>query len=414
MERVERRAVYYGWTLVVALAVAETVSWGVVYYAFTVFLAPMRQSLGWSNASVAGAFSLGLLLSALVSPVMGRWLDRYGPRLLMTSGSVLAVALLVAWSRVRDLAAFYLIWAGLGVAMGAILYEPAFYVVATWFRRKRGQALIVLTLIAGFASVIFIPLAGWLVHQQGWRDALVTLAVILGIVTIPAHALVLRRRPADIGLSPDGDRSHDATLPGAQDAERSATLGEARRDGSFWLLTGAFFCASLVAAAVFVYLVPYLIARGEAPEVAAGVVGLTGAAALPGRVVLTYLGNGRRNLVATGIFLALLFGLLGLMLAPGVAGVAAFVALFGAGFGSVTPARAALIAERYGPAHYGDINGMVAFMLNLARALAPISVGLVYAAVDAYGTVFWGLVVVTALAALLMALSGWRYNRDRR
>src|SRR5512146_1259089 len=203
-DRIAPRGVYYGWTLVTTLAVAETVSWGALYYAFTVFLGPMRHELGWSSASVAGAFSLGLLLSGLVAPPMGRWLDRHWPRLLMTVGSVAAVALMLAWSRVQDLTAYYLIWAGIGVAMGAVLYEPAFFVVATWFRRYRGQALIALTFIAGFASVIFIPLAGWLVQAQGWRDALVTLAVILAAVTIPAHALVLRRRPEDMGLTLDG------------------------------------------------------------------------------------------------------------------------------------------------------------------------------------------------------------------
>ncbi len=408
------RGVYYGWTLVITLAVAETVSWGVLYYAFTVFLDPMRQTLRWSSASITGAFSLGLLLSGLVAPPMGRWLDQRGPRLLMTAGSLAAVALLLAWSVIHDLVSFYLIWVGLGVTMGAVLYEPAFFVVATWFRRQRGQALIVLTLIAGFASVIFIPLAGWLVQTQGWRSALVTLAVILAVVTVPIHALALRRRPADLGLAPDGELARGVVAVAIQEAEPSATLREAVSDGVFWLLTGAFFCASLTIAVIFVYLVPYLMAHGYPPGVAATVTGLVGAVALPGRVILTHLGNRMpRSWVTVSIFLAQLAGMLALMLAPGLIGVVGFVILFGAGFGAITPARAALVVEYYGPEHYGDINGAVAFMLNLARALAPVSAGVVYGVTGGYAVVFWGLVAVSALAALLMALTGWRYTQSQ-
>jgi MFS family permease len=413
--RIAPRGVYYGWTLVVTLAVAETVSWGALYYAFTVFLDPMRQELGWSSASVAGAFSLGLLLSGLVAPPMGRWLDRHGPRLLMTVGSVAAAALMLAWSRVQDLTAYYLIWAGIGVAMGAVLYEPAFFVVATWFRRYRGQALIVLTFIAGFASVIFVPLAGWLVQTQGWRDALVTLAVILAAVTIPTHALALRRRPEDMGLAPDGEpaRAVEAIAPG--DFERSATLREAVSDSLFWLLTGAFFWTTVTIAAVFVYVAPYLTTLGYSPGAAATVVGLIGVAALPGRVVLTHLGNRLpRSWVTASIFLTQLAGMLALMVIPGVAGVASFVILFGLGFGAITPARAALVADYYGPAHFGGINGTVAFMLNLARAVAPVSAGVLYELSGGYAAVFWALVVVSALATALMWLTGWRYTRSRR
>jgi MFS family permease len=404
--RAPRRGVYYGWVLVAALSVTEITSWGVLYYAFTVFINPMRDTLGWSSASISGAFSLALLLSGIIGLPLGRWLDHHGPRLVMSAGSFVAVALLIAWSRVADLMTFYLIWAGLGIAMGAVLYEPAFFVVTTWFRRKRGQALTLLTFFAGFASVIFVPLAGWLVQLQGWRDALVSLAVIVGVVTIPPHALMLRRGPEDMGLTPDGERQRALDTSDPEDTERSVTLRAAMRSSSFWLLIGAFFCGGVTVTAVFVYLVPYLTASGYPPGAAATIVGMVGIAALPGRAILTHLGNWfPRSLVATGIFLSQMIGLILLLVAPGAAGIAGFIILFGAGFGSVTPARAALVAEYYGPAHYGHINGTVAFILYLARALAPLGAGLIYEATGAYTAIFWGVVGILALAAALMAFS---------
>ncbi|HEY7358783.1 MAG TPA: MFS transporter, partial [Ktedonobacterales bacterium] len=196
-----RAGVYYGWVMLGAVSVTEMTSWGVLYYAFTVFVKPMQAALGWSTTALTGAFSLALLCSAVVALPVARWIDRHGTRWLMTAGSCAAALLVLAWAVVANLALFYLIWVGIGVVMAAVLYDPAFALVAVWFRRQRSRAITILTFIAGFASVIFVPLAAWLVQAQGWRGALVTLAALLALLTIPAHALVLRQRPEDLGLA---------------------------------------------------------------------------------------------------------------------------------------------------------------------------------------------------------------------
>ncbi len=400
----QRSAIYYGWVLVATLAVAETTSWGVLYYAFTVFLDPMHQDLGWSRAEISGAFSLALLLSGLMAVPLGRWLDRRGPRLLMTAGSCAAVALLLAWSAVHTLAAFYLIWAALGIVMAAVLYEPAFWIVSTWFVRRRGQALTVLTLIAGLASVIYVPLAGWLVAAQGWRHALITLAVLVGIGTIPLHALVLRRRPEDVGLAPDGEpplAQPDASRPQPPLSIGGVTLGSAMRASSFWLVTCAFFFGTLATGVVFAYFVPYLTDRGYAPGLAATLTGLIGIAALPGRLVLTPLGDHMpRGRLAAAIFLAQAGALLLLLRVPSTVGVVSFVVLFGAGFGAITPARAGIVADYYGPRHFGSINGSVAMASNMARALAPVGGGIVYELSGGYGLLLGGLALLLAVAVI--------------
>jgi sugar phosphate permease len=99
----------YGWTIVAVLAVTETVSWGVLYYAFAVFLPTMQRELGWSKTELTGAFSLALATSALAAFPVGRWLDRHSPRPLMTLGSLAGALLVLAWSQVHDLLLFYLV-----------------------------------------------------------------------------------------------------------------------------------------------------------------------------------------------------------------------------------------------------------------------------------------------------------------
>jgi MFS family permease len=201
-----RTGPYYGWTIVGTLALTETVSWGILYYAFSAFLVPIQQTFHWSPAAITGAYSLALLLSGIGAPFVGRWIDHRGPRAIMTSGSVAGVALVLAWSQVDTLVGFYLIWAGIGLTMAATLYEPAFAAVTAWFERDRPRAILAVTIAAGFASTIFLPLSAWLADWLGWRHALVALAIVLGLLTIPPHLLLLRRRPEDFGLLPDGAR----------------------------------------------------------------------------------------------------------------------------------------------------------------------------------------------------------------
>jgi MFS family permease len=377
------------WGIVGALSITETVSWGIVYYAFAVFLVPMRDELGFSTAELTGAFSLALLISAVAGIGVGRYLDRHSPRALMTAGSIAATALVLAWSRVNGLAGLYALWAALGVVMAVVLYEPAFTVLAKWFpdAPERRRAMTALTLVAALASFIFLPLSQALVDAHGWRDALVILAIILGAVTIPLHAVVLRRAP----LGSAAHLRHTASSPPA----------EALRSTSFWLLCAAFFLASLTGIAVTVHAIPYLLERGQDPAFAAFAVGLIGVSQIPGRVLYAF----AATLLPRPAAIATVFA----MIAAGIAVIAGVHAgallligfvLLGMGNGMTTLARAATIADHYGAGGYGTIGGVAAAVTTAARALAPVSAAL-YAAASGYSAVLWTLAALAVVAAAL-------------
>ena len=387
--------------MVAGLCVTETVSWGIIYYGFPVFLRPMEAELGFTRVQITGAFSVGLMSSALAALPVGRWIDRHGARSLMTAGSCAATLLVLAWSRVDGLPALYALWFLMGLALAATFYEPAFAAVVGWFpTQHRDRALLTVTLVAALASTIFMPIEAWLLERLGWRPALATLAVVLALVTIPIHALVLRpsphRKARAAAESPD--------LPGM-------SLSAAGRTSVFWTLAGAFFVGNFTTNSVTVHLIPYLTARGYSPALAAAMIGWMGAMQLPARLVFAPLTARLGHVTMTAvIFFAQAAALIQLALASHLPTLAPMVIILGAANGMSTLARATTVAELFGPRHYGSISGAIALGANGARALAPVGAALLQVAIGGYEGVF-GLLAVSLIIAgggVLMTRRGGR------
>src|SRR5438309_4179874 len=225
------------WILVAGLGVTTIVSYGVTQYLFGVLVVPIQHDLGWSRATISGAYSLGLVFSGLLGLVIGRLVDRYAARVLMSAGSLLGALTLLLLSRMTEVSQLYVLWSGcLGLAMALTLYPVTFTVVANWFQRRRGAALATLTVIGGLSSPIYIPFAGYLVARLGCRGALLVLAATALLIALPIHALLVRRRPEDIGLLPDGETPREG-----QDLESIGghRLRAALRRPAFWTLMTA-------------------------------------------------------------------------------------------------------------------------------------------------------------------------------
>jgi MFS family permease len=382
------QAVPYGWVLVAALSVTETISWGIVYYTFPVLLQAMERDLGASRVAVTGALSIALAVSALAGVPAGRWLDRYGPRALMTAGSCLAAGLLLAWSRVHSLGALYAVWGAMGLAMAATLYEPAFAAVVHWFPHRRERALLIVTLVAGLASTIFMPVAARLLEALGWRMTIQVLAAFLAVTTIPIHALVLRSGPA-----------RRPGVTSAEPAPEGVPLRAALATAVFWVLGVAFAAGSFIAVAVSVHGLPYLTERGYSPALAAAAVGWMGAMQLPGRLlfipVVSRFGSGRAT---AGIFLAQGAGLVLLALVGRLPLLIMVIVLLGSANGMATLARATAIADRFGRRYYGSVSGAIAVGANGARALAPVGASMLAVWLGGYGRTFGALAIMAVLA----------------
>jgi MFS family permease len=374
------------------LCVTEIVSWGVLYYAFPVLAPSIAADTGWPMATTTAAFSTGLVVSALVGIWSGRLLDRIGPRPVMTAGSVLAVPAVLGIATAPSLPVFFSGWALAGVAMAATLYPPAFAALTRWWGHRRLRALTALTLLAGLASTIFAPLTATLLGHLGWRHTYLVLAVVLALVTVPAHLLGLRGRWPD--PDPAGDRPDTATDQAPDAIARSRP---------FLLLTAAVVLGAFTAFAVVVNQVPLLLERGVSTSLAAWALGLGGLGQVLGR-----LGYGRlterlsvrsRGMVVLGLSAAAT-ALLAVL--PGPTPLLIAVAMLaGAARGVFTLLQATAISDRWGTVHYGRLNGLLSAPALIATALAPWAGAALAQTLGGYPAVFAVLAGLAALGAVL-------------
>jgi predicted MFS family arabinose efflux permease len=374
------------------LSLAQLISWGTVFYAFTLFMEPMTGELGWSKPELAAAYSLGLVASGLGAVPVGRLIDLGYGRLVMTGGSVLAALLLLVWSQVQIYAVFVALWIGLGFAMSALLYEAGFAVLTRTVGPLSRRAITAMTLVGGLASTVFLPVTHLLIESLGWRPALVILATINLAVCAVIHASVI---PFTRKLWDQPSRP----LAGAPEPSAARRVF---RNGAFW----GFMATAVLNGALFtgfsLHLIPLLVERGFDLRVAVAAFSLIGPAQVAARIVIA-LSERRLSMRAIGLITialpVMVFTLL-FFVQPDSALVAVFAVLYGAANGMMTVVRGVLPSEIFGRADYGTIQGMLAAPTTMARAAGPFLFGVVWSWSGDYGAVN-ALGLALAVAALI-------------
>ena len=370
-----------------AIGVGQLVNWGVLYYAFGVLLVPVEQSLGAPRWLVAGAFSLGLLVSAIAAPAVGRLADRGQGPVVMQAGGLVAAGLLIAWAVAPSIWMTYAVWAGLGLCMAAILYEPVFAIVGRSFHDAddRLRAIATITVMGGLASTAFLPGTTFLVGRLGWQGAAIALAMVIASTTLVVSRLSFR----DLTFSRSELR--DAVFGRVGDRSTAAPAPSLNR------FVAVFALSSIVNSALASNIVAALIERRLTPSRAALIGGLFGVMQLPGRLLMTsksFTPGPFRLLVVS--FALQIVGLLALTADDVQTAMWLGVIVFASGAGLTTLARPYLVLHVYGADGAGEINGAIARGQQLARAAGPVSAAALATAVG-YSYVF------AALAALLVA-----------
>ncbi|MEI7535817.1 MAG: MFS transporter [Comamonadaceae bacterium] len=385
-------------SLVAWLSLAQLISWGSVFYTFSLIMGPIEQELGLSRAQSSLAFSLALLVEGLMAYPVGRWIDGGHERLVMSCGSLLAALCLLLHARITSMAGFYAVWAGLGAAMAAILYSPVFAVVTRRYPNDFRRSIIIMTFLGGLASTVFIPFTAWLIANWGWRQALVCLAGFHLLLCAPLHALALRGAPARRAQRQDDE---DRTEPGLRQLVRSLPF----------LLIGVFVILMMaVTAALPAHMVSLLREGGMSEAWVIAIPASIGAIQVLGRLLLFFFERYFDLHLANRLIPCLLpLGLMALLAVPmsgeGQVWVLLFVLLYGMGNGMLTIVKGTAIAQYVNRDHVATLNGVLGLPLALARAGAPLMVGLLWTPVGGYSQALWLLLVMSLVGVIALMLA---------
>lgn len=386
-----------GW-LVTALGAAQVCSWGSLFYSFPLIAEAMRGDLGWSKPELYGAATLGLVLAGFAAYPVGAAIDRGHGRAVMSLASVAAGLLLIAWSRIEGIFAFYVVVGGIGCLHAATLYEPAFAVIARRVGADRARrGITAVTLWGGFASTVFVPLIQFLVDTHGWRGALVALGAINIFICGGLYFAAI-------------DRTRDRTRPletahgvGAL-AGRQAVAWAARRP-VFWALLVALLAYAAAFSTLTFHLYPLLLERGLTAPGVVTVIAVIGPAQVAGRIAI-WLFAPEAPVRSVGSAIAIMFPLavIGFAWAPPETLVIAIVAaLYGAANGMMTIVRGLAVPEMVSRHAYGAINGALIGPVQFMQAVAPLAAAAIWAATGGYGAVLAAILA----AAIVLTLSFW-------
>jgi sugar phosphate permease len=397
-----RRRIFYGWWMVGAATGLQFLQAGLVTQAFGAYLAVLAEEEGWSKTALSGAAALQQMEVALLGPVLGWLLDRFGPKGFVRAGVVVFGAGLCLLSQVHSLTAFY--GAFIVIALGSSLcgFFPLNVALIHWFERKRARALSAMSLGLAFGGIA-VPLVAQSLTSFGWRSTALASGIFAIAVGLPL-ALVIRNRPEDHGevvdgVVPEASSKEDSSEKQADDATRDFTAREALRTPAFWLLSLGHGFALFVVHAVSVHAITHL-KEGLGYSVAAAslVISLVTICQIGGVALGWAIGDRfKKRLIAAACMLAHALGLLLLTYAVSAPMVIAFAVLHGTAWGLRGPFMQAIRADYFGRSAIGMILGLSFMIIVVGQVGGPLIPGIF---ADVTGDYRAGFTLLALLAGL--------------
>ncbi len=418
MEQAPRRGrIFYGWWIVAVGIIVLMFHAGVAFYAFGRFMPTLIDALGSSTAAISAAVSIYLLVMGLTGPIVGKLTDKYGPKKVIVSGAVVAAAGLMLLSLTSALWQLYVLYFVLGIGFSGAGIAPVSVTIANWFDRRRGLAMGITLAGISVGAIVMAPLANYLIEEIGWHMAYMVLGVLTAVLLIPLALLVLKKRPEDIGLLPDGARAtgDEASSEQVSSSQVKETRGSIEADWSmgramktlpFWLVLVTFFFAGAGVAGVLQHEVNILKDMEVSLATASFALGLTGFIGGGGKIGFGFIADKMSPKYTAIVCIALqLIGVVILMFTHTTAMVWVFVFVFGFAMGGNIAVQPLITGQFFGVRSFGAIFGWVLLGGAIGSALGPVLMGLIY---DASGSYTLGLIIfivayAVAFAALLFA-----------
>lgn len=387
---------------VVWLSWVQLISWGSVFYGFSLFMAPLEHELKMTRAESSLGFSLALLTEGLMAFWVGRRIDQGHERSIMTGGSLLIGLSFIGHSFVTSAIGFYVAWLGLGLGLSATLYPPAFAVLTRRFPNDFRRAIILLTFLGGLASTVFIPLIAWLMDVTDWRTTMRLLGALHLLMCAPLHAWLLK-------TSAPHTRTHQTTHA----ALERTSLRPHIQHPIYWALALFVIVLMTVTTALPAHMVSLLREGGMAAQWVLIIPASMGVLQVMGRVGLFTL---ERQLdvhqINRWVPCLIPLGMLALWLSPNnMTAALVFVVLYGLGNGMLTIVKGTVMAQYINQEHVGSLNGLLGVPMAFARASAPWLMGLLWSDTQGYSQ---GIAVMMGLSWVGIVALWWAQKNALR
>lgn len=396
------KKVFYGWWVAAGAFLVIFIGYG-TFYSFPVFYPAFVQQFGWSRTEVSLGGALALLVTGLVSPLVGVLADRRGARFTMIAGTVLVAVAMAAISQVQQLYHLYAVAVLFGVGLAGFSILPVQMLMAKWFHRKRGLATGLVISGMGLGGTASSVVVAALLADHTWRVVFMWQAAFLLLVSLPVAWWIVRENPSEMSLEPDGTalgRPVAGPLRTSTPA-RGSSFREAIRTAAFWFLSASIFCAMFAAIAVIQHLVLYLRGLGYELSFASRMLSLLLLASVAGRVGLGYVSDHltrwRTLLLAYGL---LTVGTSLLLVVQSESGLMVMVVLIGLGYGGSIVLLTLSVVELFGTQSIGKILGTILVLFTAGGSLGPIVVGHLSDRFNDYHYAFVAIVVAAAAAVL--------------
>lgn len=395
---------FYGYWILIAAFLCLFIWAGSAYFGFSLFVTSLEADFSWGRGEIMAAFTIFYLVQGVASPFIGRVVDRFGVRGVISVGALVTGLGFILLSQVSTIWYFYLGWAIVGAGMAAMGTVPTSTAVSNWFKKRRGMAIGILTIGSGIGGFAMTPLiGGYLIPQFGWRTAYLVLALITCVFTVPLALLVMRTRPADMGLYPDGIETPKTVV--AAKTSRSAagglTLKAALATSALWLIGISFFTSALGRNAVLQNQVPYLEDIGFPVATAATALGTVALGVAISRLVFGWLCDIIQEkyiwCICLGFHLVSIVAIMNVGPASPVVLIWLYAITMGLGGGGWMPSMSLLTSGIFGLASYGAIFGMLSFLQSIGIAAGPLIAGYMF---DAMNTYHWAFILSLALCAI--------------
>jgi len=400
-----------GWWVVGACFLCNAISIGTSNYAFSLFVKPLEGEFGWSRAAIMGGFTIMSLAMAVSSPLIGKAVDRYGPKMAVCLGGIVTSLGFSSLSFLSGLPGFYLLYTLLGFGVSAMAQVPLTAAVSSWFDRKRGLAIGIMASGIGVGGMLMAPLVGGVaIPSLGWRGAYLLLGLIVLGTVVPAALLVIRIRPEVKGSGVEeqeplevreSHKSHTAV------DVRGISFRSALRTSAFWMIMVSFILSQMGSLGIVQSQVPYLTDKGFPVATAAAVLGGMGLLSGFSKVFFGWLCDRMNPKFACALGIGLQAAGIGTLLSVTQASSSLilwiYVFVFGLGVGSWLPVMSMLVSTNFGLVSYGAIFGMASFSQNFGVSLGPLLAGYVYDTTHAYTIAFLlfiGFHLIAVLAVL--------------